>query len=270
MTTSCYVYAILPRETRLPPDLSGFAGATLSTVPYHALAAATSQIDPRELRPTTEYVLQHEAVVEGLRQLGPTLPVRFGTVLPDTDAVASVLAKRYVTLAGDMARLGDKVELGLTVLWDQPIVNSVSDQETGDDRAPVSWEVEAQGPGARYLQNRLAEYRREAAVRARAKAIARDLDMRLGAHTLEHRCTIVPTPRLALRATYLVDPVQVQAFQEAFEELRRVHPDLRFLLSGPWPPYSFVTRPESGERSAAGGGTGAPDQRGPTGRPTLA
>jgi hypothetical protein len=116
----------------------------------------------------------------------------------------------------------------------------------------------------------LAEYRREAAVRARAKAIARDLDMRLGAHTLEHRCAIVPTPRLALRAAYLLDPTRIQAFREAFEESRRVFPDLRFLLSGPWPPYSFVTRPESGERSAAGGGTRVPGQGGPTGRPTLA
>ena len=32
-------------------------------------------------------------------------------------------------------------------------------------------------------------------------------------------------------------------------EIRRAHPDLRFLLSGPWPPYSFVTPPEGGERS---------------------
>lgn len=254
MANACYVYAIVTREVCLPPSLAGFGGAPLFVVPYRALSAITSLIDPGELRLTTESVLQHEAVVEELRQIGPALPVRFGTVLADTDAVASVLAKRYAVLEADMTRLGNKVELGLSVLWDQPIVNSVNDEESHVDRAPVSWGVtEARGPGARYLQTRLAEYRREADARTRAKALARYLDEMLGPHTLEHRSSILSTPRLAVRAAYLLDPSRVQAFRETFEGLRRICPDFRFLLSGPWPPYSFVTRPETGERSATDG-----------------
>src|SRR5437763_14778360 len=105
---------------RLPAGLVGFGEARLSTVRWRALAAATTPFDPGELRPRAEHVLRHEAIVERLRQVSPVLPVRFGTVLADADAVRRALAERYEGLIADLARLGDKVEFGLSVLWDRP------------------------------------------------------------------------------------------------------------------------------------------------------
>ena len=245
MASACYVYAILARETPLPAGLRGFNGAAVSTVPYRALAAAISPLQGEALRPTAENLWLHETIVEALRQQGPALPVRFGTLLADTAAVADALAERYDVLAADLARLGDKVEFGLSVLWDPPIT-------PGEERAPGSGAaVKAQGLGARYLRARLAAHRREAAMRERARALAHELDRELSVHALERRCTLLPTPRLAVRAAYLVEPERVPAFQDAFAQLDRAHPALRLLLSGPWPPYTFVTPPEGGERSAS-------------------
>jgi Gas vesicle synthesis protein GvpL/GvpF len=247
MASGCYVYAILAREPPLPPGLRGFGGAAVSTVPWRALAAATSPLERGAPRPTPENVWRHEAVVEVLRSQGPALPVRFGTVLADASAVAHALAERYDVLVADLARLGDKVELGLNVLWDPPIT-------PGEEQLPSSGAaMEAHGPGLRYLQARLAAHRREVAVRERARSLARELDRELGIHALERRCTLLPTPRLVVRAAYLLDPRRVPAFQDAFAELRQTHPDLRLLISGPWPPYSFVTPPEGGERPALSG-----------------
>ena len=245
MASACYVYAILARETPLPAGLRGFNGAAVSTVPYRALAAAISPLQGEALRPTEENLWLHETIVEALRQQGPALPVRFGTVLADASAVADALAERYDVLAADLARLGDKVEFGLNVLWDPPITSG-EEQALGSGAA-----VEAQGRGARYLRARLAAHRREAAMRERAGALARELDRELSVHARERRCTLLPTPRLLVRTAYLLEPERVPAFQDAFAQLRRAHPALRLLLTGPWPPYSFVTPPEGGERSAS-------------------
>ena len=242
MPSACYVYAILAREPPLSSGLRGFGGAAVSTVPWRALAAATSPLQSDAPRPTPENVWRHEAIVESLRQQGPALPVRFGTVLADAAAVADALAARYDVLAADLARLGDKVEFSLSVLWDPP-------RTLEEDQA---LRREAQGPGARYLQARLAAHRREAAGREKARALARALDRELSVHALERRCTLLPTPRMAVRAAYLLEPGRVPAFQDAFAQLRRAHPDLRLLVSGPWPPYSFVTPPEGDERPALG------------------
>ena len=244
MASACYVYAILGCETLLPPGLRGLDDAVVSVVRWRALAAATSPLEGGALRPTAENLWRHEAIVEALRPQGPALPVRFGTVLADASAVADALAERYDVLAADLARLGDRVEFGLSVLWDPPLTPREG-QSPGSGAA-----MEAQGLGSRYLQTRLAAYRREAAVRERARALAQELDGELSVHALDRRCSLLPTPRLAVRAAYLLEPGRVPAFQDAFAQLRRAHPDLRFLLSGPWPPYSFVTPPEGGERSA--------------------
>lgn len=244
MASPYYVYAVLARETTLPAGLTGFGGAALCVVPCRALAAVTSILDSAEPSPTSENLLRHEAVVESLRSAGPALPVRFGTVLANQDMVTQALAARYTVLSADLARLGDKVELGLAVLWDREELADTAPSEhhartTDVERSPCS------GPGVRYLMGHLARHRREMFWQSRASRIAQELDGMLHRYALESRRTLLPTPRLALRATYLVEPSRVEAFREAFEEIRQAHPRLRLLLTGPWPPYSFVTPPDT-------------------------
>jgi hypothetical protein len=178
-----------------------------------------------------ESVLHHESVVEAVRKQGPALPVRFGTVFRDATSVASALAERYAPLTADLDRLGDKVELSMTALWATP--------PSEEERT-----ITAQRAGARYLQARAAEVRREEALKARARAAAEQLDQLLCGLALDQRVTLAPTPRVALRSAYLLDQAQVTDFQASFEAMRSTAAELRFLLTGPWPPYSFVTRTE--------------------------
>lgn len=230
-----YVYAILHAGARVPVGLTGHARRPVRIVQYRELAAATSSVAPEEIETRTEDVMLHESVVEALHQAGPLLPVRFRTILPGEDEVVGALAKNYDVLTADLDRLGDQVELGLTVLWNEdPVDGEVSTAETSS----------VAGPGARYLQARVAQYQREAGVRARAEALAESLDDALRLHAVDHRRTIYPSGPLAVRAAYLLPTTQVPAFQQAFEQARAQHPDVRCLLSGPWPPYSFVTAPD--------------------------
>jgi hypothetical protein len=192
-------------------------------------------------------VLRHEAVVEALGQAGPTLPVRFGTVLADPLAVVQAIAGKYSVLLADLTRLGDKIELGLTLLWDTP---------PGQDEAPARQETLARrqafwaaelpasntsGSGTRYLEARRTQYRREAAQQNKARALIADLDEAFRPYALEQRYRVLASPRLAVRAAYLVQPGHIQEFQQAIGNICGNQPDLRWLLSGPWPPYTFVT-----------------------------
>jgi hypothetical protein len=232
VTESWYVYAVLGRGARLPACLTGLGDAALSSVPCRELAVAVSPIEATGLRPTAENVLRHEAIVEALRLSAPALPVRFGTVLPSLDVVASAIDERYEVLMADLVRLGDTIEFGLTVLW-EPSAFSHAERGEGATRA--------QGLGTRYLQSRVAAYRHEVRQREEAEAIARTLETTLGCYTLEQHRILLPTQRLAVRAAYLVRPSNVELFRAAFEAVRHRQPNLRLLLSGPWPPYSFVS-----------------------------
>ena len=246
MGSACCVYAIVGRDTLLPA--AGIGGdAELAMVPCGALAAVTGRMDAGAVRVTTEAVLHHEAIVEAVRRQGPALPVRFGTVFRDATSVASALAQRYEPLAADLHRLGDKVEMGLTAMWGESPSREPTAGATTGERTPA-----APGAGARYLYARAAAARHDAALKENARAVARELDLVLGALALERRESLLPTPRVAVRTAYLLDPAGVGAFRAAFDEVRGNRDDLRLLLTGPWPPYSFVRRTDTDDGAAPG------------------
>lgn len=144
-------------------------------------------------------------------------------------------------MTADLARLGDKREFGLIVLWDR------SCGDDGRSEGAPDADGAEHGPGTRYLRARLLASRREADRQEAARAIVREIVAALGPHVLDRRCSIAPTDRLALRAAFLIEPTRFDACRQAIAEVRRRHPDLRVLVSGPWSPYSFVGPDRAGE-----------------------
>ena len=246
MRSAHYVYAIVRPGTPLPHIGAGGIGPGLDMVRWRELAAVTERIEDAGAPVTMEAVLHHETVVEAVRQHGPALPVRFGTVFPDATSVASALAERCELLASDLDRLGDKVELSLTALWP-------TDPVSEEQATPAGEGTTAPNAGVRYLYARAAELRRAEAMKKRARSLAANLDQVLGGWALEQRVSFLPTPRIALRAAYLLDPVAVAAFRTVFDTMRCEQREVRLLLTGPWPPYSFVTRAETKDDSETDG-----------------
>lgn len=242
MSDGRYVYAIQRRSSELPAGLAGLDNRPLTTVGHDDLEAVVSEIERDTFRSTAENVMRHETVVESVRRMVPAIPVRFGTILPDAEEVRNSLITNYQSLYRDVERLGDKVEMGLSVLWEPPAEAQVT--EPTEHAQPGE-----AGTGTRYLRARFAEYRHAAGLQERAQKVADDVDRELAAHTLDQRHSILLTPRLAVRVAYLMHPSSLSAFRDAFDELRSKFADLRFLLSGPWPPYSFITS-ETAEASA--------------------
>ena len=247
--SACFVYAIVGRATPLPASGTGGGAAELTMVSWRELAAVTGRMDDDRAPLTIDAVLHHEAIVEAVRREGPALPVRFGTVFRDAPSVASALAERYEPLAADLDRLGDKVELSLTALWAAP--------PAGDGAAPARDEEDGaravQGAGARYLRACAAELRRDETMKEMARTVARELDEVLGGLALEQRVSLLPTPRVAVRTAYLLDHAGVRDFRAAVDAVRETHGELRVMLTGPWPPYSFVRRTESDGEAAPSG-----------------
>jgi hypothetical protein len=239
---SLYVYAIVDRDCHPPAEWRGLAGSQLSTVEYRSLAAVVSTTTAPPHRDTAT-ILCHEALVEALGVHHRALPVRFGTVFSDARAVTEALSERYESLASDLERIGGKVELGLVALWRAPrerVEVPPPDIERADaatSRAPSGSE------GARYLQARRSAYARADAGKAAARQLAREVDLALRDYALDRRLTVVNEGGLVLRASYLVAPADVPPVRDCVEDLRVRRPDVAIVLSGPWPPYSFVSAP---------------------------
>ena len=214
-----YAYAVSEPAALDPlPRRRAFGGAALRVAMAGDLAAAYSRHRTLRPRPTPEAMWTHERVVEALMERGPVLPMRFGTVVDDDEALTAMLRARRDELAAALERVRGRVELGLRVVADRP----AREANARDGRA--------------YVLARLDEYRR-------ADRAAHDVHEPLAAFACESRVRQrTPAPTL-LAAAYLVERGDVARFRARVEEAAAVCPGVHVACTGPWPPYSF-TEPE--------------------------
>lgn len=243
LSSHWYVYAILSADAILPQRLAGLGDAPVVLIPSGAIAAAVSHIESPAIEASPAHLLRHEAAVEAIRRSVPALPVRFGTIFPDVATVARILAERASILQADLGHIGDKLEMGLSVLWGASESGEAAPHvESGGSMTDLPEPLRASSsPGTQYLASRFARYADESRAGGDARRLAQRVEAALRPYVIESRYRLRPAPRLALRSAHLVRPDGEAAFRRAYEDLRVGAPDLRLLVTGPWPPYSFAT-----------------------------
>jgi hypothetical protein len=163
---------------------------------------------------TVDALTDREELLEALMEERDLLPVRFGTDLADERAAERVLTQRHDELRAALDRVRGAVELSVRV------------QPAGRDDEPL----DAVTSGHEYLQAQIARAGIAEAVHEPLAALARSHVTRSG-------------PEL-LRAAYLVDRDAVPGFVAEVRRLQAGRPELAFLCTGPWAPFSFVAQEE--------------------------
>ncbi|MFH1905884.1 MAG: GvpL/GvpF family gas vesicle protein [Chloroflexota bacterium] len=226
------------------PALPGLGEAPLLSLVYREIAAVASRLaapDNASVPPATEANLwRHEAIVEALMGTRAVLPVSFGAVLADEAALQAILATRYTGFVTDLRRVSGRVELSVQVLLDDDAGRpppADCGNHTGGQPSVVS--------GHAYMLARLEAERQAQVRRQRAEALATDIHARLARLADESTHLILVTSHLLLKAAYLVPRERVTDFRQEVESLCLAYPRLRFLCTGPWPAYSFITNDEA-------------------------
>ncbi len=222
-----YLYAICAGTTPPLPDRYGIAEAALEVISHADLSAVVSPLEAERVELTRANLLRHEAVVEDLMALGPTLPARFGTVGSAT-RIGEGLATSYAEHLADLVRLGDKVEIALRILRRNLPPN------------PAPPERSRAKDGRSYMLERLELVRQSEREHAEASALVTNLTAGLRELAVAVEQAILPTPRTLLKAAYLIERERLPEVRAWIERLNAAHPDLAIMATGPWPVYSFV------------------------------
>jgi hypothetical protein len=168
------------------------------------------------------------------------VPLRFGTVLPDDDAVTEQLLRaRASEIEELLSALDGRVELSLSGTYDERIFGEVVAEhpEVAELRARVRGRDEA---ATYYDRIRLGE------LVANAMAAKREHDTEQVLATLrpladDVRVKDVAHERSVLSASFLVHRDRLPEFDRAAEEVAaRNRARIRFSYAGPLPPYDFV------------------------------
>lgn len=221
-----HLYCIVPAGHGVAP-LAGIEGRPVRSLEGAGLGVWTSE-HPTRPRPAIETVRAHNAVVEAAitDQVTP-VPVRFGQWLDSEAAATAAVAEgadHYATLLEEFA---GAVEFGVRIL------------EPELERSPRQRPREV--PSGRQYMAALAERSRtDRVLRRRGEEVAARLEAALGPIVRRARTDPLESNHGLVSTAYLVGRHDFGRFHARMRTFRAQSPELRFLTSGPWPPYSFV------------------------------
>lgn len=153
--TAAYVYGVTwsGGAGSLP---EGVAGAGVETLDHGELAAVVSSLAGSDVRARRRDLLRHMEVLRSVFSRQAVLPLRFGTLLEDAEAVEGFLAARYEELVALLQELEGLAELRVHASYVQDAVLAEIVQD--DPRiARLRERTRAAGPDADPLRVQLGE-----------------------------------------------------------------------------------------------------------------
>lgn len=199
-------------------------------------------------------VLKHEEVVERLMENFTVLPVRFFTTFNQEEEVLVMLKEYYQDFKENLRHLRNKVEFGIKVIWPgETIKNRIIEASkkfnpsttlriNGERSRTINANViiPDNSPGKSFAKEKFENYKIDKEFAEEADRCIAFLDDFFSRFAAEKKLEKLKSDNLLLNAYYLVEKEKQRDFKEAFERAKNTPGDLKYLFSGPWPPYNFI------------------------------
>lgn len=227
-----YTYCVTLTDPQPSSTETGLFDQKVYPITVDAVSAFVSDVVDEAVVITNQSVLTHQRVVSSLLDQTTPLPFRFGTVVTGSE-LASYLGARQEALLEKLRSVHGCVEMSVKIIW----------QKKGTDyrgNADLEKPVETNALGTAFLRRKSAELSGSQELLNEANDIAGWLKSCLGSSAADVRLTVRPSQRLVLAADCLVPRAELESYNAAVEAARSERPDLHFLTSGPWAPYSFA------------------------------
>lgn len=215
----CLLHCIFRQEARgIPPGVS----KQLFVVEEDELAAAVSPWPEEEPLMEVSRLLAYENSIACFHASRTVIPLRFGCVVDGESEVLRLMREHRVEYDELLDRLEGQAEMGLRLWW-----------------RPGTEESVPSTAGARYLA---ALRRRHGGLVPPEQCLAARFAEHLNGLYSERRNEATPAAGGRLLSLYfLVPKASLADFRATIREIA-LHPDMKLLVSGPWPPYNFTRR----------------------------
>ena len=239
-TPGKYVYCVVHSTTPLHfgPIGIGSRRAEVHTVGYKDLAAVVSDTPIEVYDPTRENVLAHEEVTETVMRKHTVIPMSFGTVFKTREDIVELLRSAYDAFVDVLAKMRDKLEFGLKVLWDrEEIIHAIEAED--DDVRRLKSEISSQ-KGSTYFARMQYGRLLDAEIESRSERYLSEIFDALRDVAVASRTNRPIGDKMIMNAAFLVSREREAAFDQRVKEIGARFDQLTFKFTGPWPPYNFV------------------------------
>lgn len=236
-----YVYGVVRTQARAKPRGKGIDGKPLRMVAANGIGALISDVPDAPLEAGRDELLTHARVLEGALAKGAVLPMQFGVVMPNDEAVRDeLLAAHRDQLEAQLSEMDGKVEMNVKALYDE---GTILREVLAENReiARLRDAIQGQPEDAAYYERiRLGELV-AAAVTGKREADEEMVISRLAPHAVAFEAGGPIHERMVANVSLLVETDHDAEFEDALEELAtEQHPRIAFKLTGPLPPHTFV------------------------------
>jgi len=248
MDGGVYVYGIVRAGDSMPPPRAGIEGRPVSVIEHPPLAALVSDAPAGPVKASRKNLMAHTDVLQEVVPERAVLPMRFGVVMPSTEAVSDELLRDHEEeLVAQLDAFEGLVELDLKIVCPEDVLmRAIVAERT--DIAELSMDLRGRSPDATYYERiQLGE------LVAQASEGKRDELTKLVVGRLEPlglRTDLgEPThEEMLLNVAFLVERSRVEEFDDAVRSLEgELTAGMQLKYVGPLPPYRFV---EMGEAAA--------------------
>lgn len=223
-----YAYCLVEDLDTLDHSSPGISGAPVRLLKLDNLAVLISDTDIDAVPVTRENALTHAAVVRSILDQTTPLPFRFGTLVTEQQ-LRNYVSARKPALEKKLAHLRGCVEMSVKIIGDLP---------TGQKAEAPNTELK--GVGTTFLAEKRREILGDEQRAKQAAEISDWLRVEVSGLTRDEQITLRPSERLLLSAAHLVDRTNIARYRAQLVNARKNRTELHFLVSGPWPPYSFA------------------------------
>jgi hypothetical protein len=222
-----YAYCLADDIDVLDNPASGISGTPVRLLKTEGFSVLVSDLDADVVQVTRENALAHAAVVRSILDRTTPLPFRFGTLMTEQQLVNYLFARKPA-LETKLAEVRGCVEMSVKIIRESAAHESERDENIN------------QGAGTNFLAQKRREILGGEQSAAQATTISTWLHDQISSLIRAEQVTLRPTEKLVLAVAHLVERAKVKKYRENMAEACQSRPDLHFLLSGPWPPYSFA------------------------------
>jgi Gas vesicle synthesis protein GvpL/GvpF len=216
-----YVYCLAEKIDAPAAPVAGISGAKVEIVDVEGFSLLVSELEDEQAPVTRENALAHDGVIRSVLGQTTPLPFRFGTLTTEKE-LANYLGARRPTIESRLKLVSGCVEMSVK------IISNTKRTDSGVENRDL-------GPGAMFLEKK----RREVLGSEEAKEVADWLQNEVAGFVREEQVSLCPTEKLIVAAAHLVERERLADYRGSVGNARKLRQELHFLVSGPWPPYSF-------------------------------
>lgn len=238
-----YVYCVLDGEVSHNIEKMGILDSDVYAVSHKGISVLVSIAPFEEIPANVANITAHQRVIDVSREMGTTLPVRFGVIFKTEEGVRKFLAQKTIEYKSKLEAFRDADEIGVKVVIDGDGMKKIQQlvREESETIKKINKEISSATEGSAYfLKMKMEEAAKHESLK-RIENLADDVHSELSKCARNNSLLKIDNPQIILNSAYLVDRKDYDAFNITLDNIKKKYAStgLTFHTSGPWAPYSF-------------------------------